>query len=278
MTSGDLAANLAVVRARMTDAARRAGRDPAGITLVAVTKTQPLQALAAARAAGLTDLGENRVQEAEAKIAGWTGPAVTWHLIGHLQTNKARRATRLFDLVHSVDSVALAAVLNDESRRLGKVLPVLLEVNVAGEAAKSGFADDESFWPAAEAIAAMPYLRAAGLMTVAPVVARPGDARPVFRRLRELRDQLARRCPEAGWRHLSMGMTDDYEVAIEEGATIVRLGRAIFGPVSDRRLASQNQPLSIAGVPDVASSCTRLPAQLTRPGTTLHMKGRDKPC
>lgn len=230
MTAVGLAASLTLVRARIDEAAQRSGRDPAAITLVAVTKTQPLERLAQASAAGLADFGENRVQEAAEKIGAWQGPPVTWHLVGHLQGNKARRAARLFDLIHSVDSVALAALLDDECRLLAKRLPVLLQVNAAGEAAKSGFAPDEALWPAAAAIASMTNLEPCGLMTVAPIAANPEDARPVFRRLRSLRDELARRVPERDWRHLSMGMSDDYQVAIEEGATLVRLGRAIFGP------------------------------------------------
>ena len=226
----DLAANLALVRQHMAAAASRAGRDPSAITLVAVTKAQPLERLTAAGSVGLTDFGENRVQEAAEKIGAWPGPPVTWHLIGHLQGNKARRAAGLFGMIHSVDSVALAAMLDDECGRLGKRLPVLLQVNVAGEVAKSGFAPDDGLWPAAAAIASLKNLEACGLMTVAPIAANPEDVRPVFRRLRSLRDELARRLPQADWRHLSMGMSDDFEMAIEEGATLVRLGRALFGP------------------------------------------------
>ncbi|CAG0940388.1 partial Pyridoxal phosphate homeostasis protein, partial [Anaerolineae bacterium] len=158
-------------------------------------------------------------------------PNLTWHLIGHLQSRKVKDAVALFDYVHAVDSVALAKRLNDRAGALGKTLPILVEVNVSGEATKFGFAfaQREFFFDAARAIIALPYLDAQGLMTMAPMVAQPDDARPYFRALRELRDELRTRFPERAWQHLSMGMTDDFTAAIAEGATIVRIGRAIFG-------------------------------------------------
>lgn len=234
-----IADNLAAVRERVAAAARRAGRDPAAITLVAVTKTHPPELVAEAIAAGAADLGENRVQEAAAKIAalGDQRQALRWHLIGHLQRNKARLAAELFDLVHSVDSLRLAEAL---ARQLppGRALPVLLQVNVSGEASKEGFdlagglenrQALAALLPEVEHIVALPGLAVRGLMTIAPIVGDPEQARPIFRRLRELRDELARRLPQARWDELSMGMTDDFEAAIAEGATIVRVGRAIFG-------------------------------------------------
>ena len=216
-----VAENLAVVRERIAEACRRAGRSPDEVTLVGVSKGFPAELVVEACAAGLTDLGENRVQEAAPKIEALTARGVRprWHLIGHLQTNKAKTATGLFAIIHSVDSVRLAEAL---SHRASEPLPVLLEVNVAREPAKFGFAPEE-LSSAHSTIAALPNLDVRGLMTVAPMADDPGRVRPVFRRLRELRDGL-------GLRELSMGMTDDFEVAIEEGATLVRVGRAIFGP------------------------------------------------
>jgi pyridoxal phosphate enzyme (YggS family) len=216
----DIKANVDVVRQRIERACRRVGRAPDEVTLVAITKTVPPLAIAAAFAAGISHFGENRVQEAVAKIGQLSDltPHPTWHMVGHLQTNKAKTAVELFDLIHSVDSVRLAEAL---SQRTQKTLPVLLEVNVADEASKSGFsmADVAS---ALKELSTLPHLAIKGLMTVAPLVDDPEQVRPVFRRLRSLRDSL-------GLEHLSMGMTDDFEVAIEEGATMVRIGRAIFG-------------------------------------------------
>jgi hypothetical protein len=225
-----IAANLAAVRADIAAAAEAAGRDPGDVELVAVSKTFPVAALRAAMAAGQTVFGENRVQEALPKIEALTGATSPggapprFHLVGHLQTNKARHAGA-FDMIESVDSLRLAAALE---RRLPRPTPVLIEVNVAGEASKHGFAPDE-VGPALTAIAPLGTLDVVGLMTVAPLVAEAEAARPVFRELRRLRDAEADRL---GPGHLSMGMSDDFQVAIAEGATIVRLGRAIFG---DRR-------------------------------------------
>jgi hypothetical protein len=224
-----VAANLQQVRERIYAAARRAHRDPGEITLVAVTKTLPSERIRQAYELGLRDFGENRVQEAAEKIGAWLGERPTWHLIGHLQRNKARLAVQLFDAIQSVDSVELARALEGHAARAGRHLPILLEVNVGGEASKAGFSPDQAFWQAVPQILALPHLEVQGLMTVAPVANDPQDVRPVFRRLRGMRDELRLRYPSVPWLHLSMGMTDDYEVAIEEGATIVRLGRAIFG-------------------------------------------------
>jgi pyridoxal phosphate enzyme (YggS family) len=216
-----IAARLDAVRGRMAAACDRASRDVSGVTLVAVSKTHEAQRIADAYAAGQRDFGENRVQEGAAKVEELraAGLAPTWHLIGHLQTNKVRAALEHFDILHGVDSERLAKAIGARAERPVKVL---LEVNVAGETSKEGVAATDA--PAvAAAIGRIPNIELAGLMTVAPMVDDPEDVRPVFRTLRELRDTI-------GLRELSMGMTDDYEVAVEEGATIVRVGRAIFGP------------------------------------------------
>lgn len=218
--SGSIAANIAAVRRRIADAAERVGRDPAGVRLVAISKTYPPAAVLAAWAAGQRDFGENRVQEAETKVpaVAEAGAQPVWHLVGHLQTNKIRTALGLFAMIHSVDSLHLAEAL---SRRATTAVAALVEVNVAAEASKSGFALDE----VAAAVAAMrrlPRLDVRGLMTVAPPVAQPEEVRPIFRALADLARRLA--LPE-----LSMGMSGDFAVAVEEGATLVRIGTAIFG-------------------------------------------------
>jgi pyridoxal phosphate enzyme (YggS family) len=211
---------IAAVRSRIDAACARAGRDPSGVTLIGVTKTHRADIVQAAYDAGLRHFGENRVQEGRAKIEALRSatPGATWHLIGHLQTNKIAAALECFDILHGIDSVRLAQAI---SERAGTPIDIMLEVNVAGEASKFGMRPADVAG-AVEAIGAMPGLRLRGLMAVAPVVDDPEDARPVFRRLRELRDA-------AGLTELSMGMTDDFEVAVEEGATFVRVGRAIFG-------------------------------------------------
>ncbi len=212
--------NLSQVRRRIEAACCRAGRAVDDVTLVGVSKGTAADAVAEACAAGLTDVGENRVQEAQEKIpaARALGARPRWHLIGHLQTNKAKTATELFAILHSVDSLRLAEAV---SRRAGERTQVLLEVNVAKDAAKFGFAPEE-VTSALTAISQLPNLDVRGLMTIAPQTHDPETSRPCFRRLRELRDGL-------GLAELSMGMTGDFEVAIEEGATYVRVGRAIFG-------------------------------------------------
>lgn len=216
-----VAEKIAQVRQRIAAACDRAGRVPDNVTLVGVSKGFPAEAAVQAIEADLEDLGENRVQEAAGKIDALSilGYRPRWHLVGHLQTNKAKTAAALFAIIQSVDSVRLAQEL---SRRARKLVPILLEVNVAQEASKFGFAPQEVA-AAAGAITSLPNLDLRGLMTVAPQTDEPEDVRPVFRELRELRDTV-------GLRELSMGMTDDFEVAVEEGATIVRVGRAIFGP------------------------------------------------
>ena len=221
---------LQAVRRKIEDCARRSNRSPQAITLVAVSKTHPAELVRQAIAAGVTDLGENRVQEAEPKIAAVGRHAARWHLIGHLQSNKARRAVSLFDVVHSLDSVELAQKLDGLCVEAGRdELPVLIQVDLAHEATKTG-ADEADLLPLARVVAECQRLRLAGLMTLPPFFDDAELARPFFRRLRELRDQLASQGlfgERAG--ELSIGMTNDYEVAIEEGATIVRIGTAIFG-------------------------------------------------
>lgn len=204
----DLAATIAAVRARL-------GNSP--VTLIGVTKKVPPDRVDAALAAGLTTFGENKIQEARAKIPLVSSRA-RWHFIGHLQSNKARDAVELFDLIHSVDSVKLAAELDKHAARAGKTQPILLEVNVSGEASKYGLAPADV--PAAlDQMAGFSHLRVDGLMTIPPA---GKDARPFFRQLRELRDRH-------GLRELSMGMSHDFEIAVEEGATMIRIGTAIFG-------------------------------------------------
>ncbi len=226
MVVNEVAANIERVREKIAAAAQCAGRNPDEITLVAVTKTIEPERVEQALAAGLSVFGESRVQEAKAKIPQVSGRA-RWQLVGHLQTNKARDAAALFELIHSVDSVKLASELDKWAERAGKTQPILLEVNVSGEASKFGLKPDTL--PAAlEQINTLTRLEVHGLMTIAPFAEEPEKARPHFRRLRQLRDALELKhglvLP-----HLSMGMTNDFEVAIEEGATMVRIGTAIFG-------------------------------------------------
>jgi PLP dependent protein len=223
-----LAENLAQVRSTIAAAARRAGRQPEEITLVAVSKTHPVELVKMAYNLGVTDFGENRVQEALTKISEFHPQGLRWHMIGHLQSNKAGRVASSFDCVQSVDSLHLAQVLHRHASEQGRRLPILLEVNIAGEESKSGLTADE-VPTVARQIATLASLEVQGLMTVAPLANDPEQVRPVFRALRGLRDRLQQEIPACSWLHLSMGMTDDYSVAIEEGATIVRIGRAIFG-------------------------------------------------
>jgi len=222
----DVAEAVAAARRRMAAAAERAGRDPAAVRLVAVSKTVPAERVAEAVAAGVTDLGENRVQEAVAKRP-LLPEDVRWHMVGHLQTNKAARAATTFSVVHSVDGLRVAEVL--ASRRpedLGD-LEVLLEVELTGLPGHTGFQPGD-LDAAVAGIGGLERLRLRGLMTMAPPVADPEEARPAFARLRRLRDEVEQRCG-VGLPELSMGMSDDFEVAVEEGATVVRLGRVIFG-------------------------------------------------
>jgi pyridoxal phosphate enzyme (YggS family) len=219
-----IADNVAALRARIEAAAARAGRDPAGVTLIgasAVSKGVSDAAVLEALDAGVSNFGENWLQEAEERLerlAARLAGRVTWHFIGHLQRNKAAGVLRAFDIIHSVDSLKLAERLSDRAQKPARIL---LEVNVVGEASKYGFAPSEVA-AAVNAIGRLPNLDLAGLMTMAPQVADMEETRPVFRTLRELREAN-------GLAELSMGMTEDFEVAIEEGATMVRIGRALFG-------------------------------------------------
>lgn len=227
-----IAERLARVRLRIETAARRAARPPEAVTLIAVTKTHPVEIIREVLAAGSHHLGENRLQEAEPKILHIPAadPArPVWHLIGHLQTNKAKVAVRLFDWIHSVDSLRIAEALDKECEKQGRdALNVLVQVNISGEDTKSGVEPHEVS-ALLRQLAELPRLRVRGLMTMAPYEAVPEETRPVFRGLRQLRDELARTAPPGvSLDELSMGMTNDFEVAIEEGATLVRIGRAIF--------------------------------------------------
>jgi pyridoxal phosphate enzyme (YggS family) len=228
LTEEHMAANIAHVRSIIAEAASRVGRAPEEITLVAVSKTMPVELVQIAYNLGVTDFGENRVQEALPKIASFHPQGLRWHMIGHLQSNKAGKVVNPFYCVHSVDSLHLAQTLSRHAGEQGKRLPVLLQINVSGEASKEGMplAGTSEL---ARQIVALPYIRVEGLMTIAPLVEDPEQVRPAFRKLRLVRDQLRAELPECSWQHLSMGMTGDYSVAIEEGATIVRIGRAIFG-------------------------------------------------
>jgi pyridoxal phosphate enzyme (YggS family) len=218
------------VRSRIEAAANRSHRDPKDITLVAVSKTHPADIVFQARTLGLTDFGENRVQEAETKIATLNQPNIRWHLIGHLQTNKVRRAVRIFDMIHSLDSAELAQRLEKNCSELGREqLAVLIQVDFAGESTKSGIAVD-ALPELLKVMKDCSHLSLQGLMVLPPFFEEPETVRPFFRRLRELRDELQTAGQFGAARgELSMGMTHDFEVAIEEGATMLRVGTAIFG-------------------------------------------------
>ena len=235
-----LAGNIERVQERVAAACARSGRPPSDVTLVAVSKTFPAEIVSEVYRLGLRNFGENRVEEAREKIPNTksqiSNPTsdLHWHLVGHLQSRKAAEAVALFDVIHSVDSVKLAEKLSRLCLEARRVMPVLLECNVSGEESKYGFpaatAMDKARWLAdVEAMLRLPGVRVEGLMTVAPIVSQAQDTRPVFRALWELRDEMATRFPQTDWRHLSMGMSGDFEIAIEEGATLVRVGRAIFG-------------------------------------------------
>ena len=237
-----VARSLTTVQERIAVAAEHAGRRSSEVTLIAVSKTFPAAAVHAAILAGQRDFGENRVEEAIGKIGEIAmTDAVRWHLIGHVQSRKVKEAIGLFDLIHSIDSAKLAAAF---SQRMASPIATrhpeqfLLECNVSGEESKSGFAlagweHNEvvraAFLRDVEQIAQLPHVRLRGLMTIAPIVEHPNQARPVFASLYALRELLRQRFPDIAWDHLSMGMSDDFEAAIVEGATLVRLGRAIFG-------------------------------------------------
>jgi PLP dependent protein len=225
MDEREIRGNLERVQAAIARACARAGRSPDDVLLIAVSKTVEVERITLAIAAGVAALGENRVQEAREKIET-LGRPVPWHLIGALQTNKAKDAARLFDWIHSVDRPELARELDRRARGLGRTVDALLEVNVGEEPQKSGVRPHE-IKPLLDALAGLSGIQIRGLMAIPPAAPDPEQTRPYFRRLRELRDA-------AGLEHLSMGMSADFEVAVEEGATMVRVGTAIFGPRPSR--------------------------------------------
>ena len=222
----DIRANLERVRERVAKAAERAGRRPSAVLLIGVSKTVEVARIREAIEGGVPALGENRVQEAKEKVAE-IGRPVPWHLIGHLQTNKVRDALELFDVIHSLDRLDLAKELEKRARARGRAVDALIEVNVAGEASKGGVSPD-GLGELLDAIAALSSVRVRGLMAIPPEAKEPDDSRVWFRALRKLGERH-------GFSELSMGMSGDFEVAIEEGATLVRVGTAIFGPRPPRR-------------------------------------------
>jgi PLP dependent protein len=227
-----IAENIVAVRERINAAARSAGRNSDEITLIAISKTFPAESIREAYASGLRIFGESRVQEFAGKAEALNDlQNVEWHMIGHLQTNKAAKAVQLFHTVDSVDSLHLAEKLNSAAQAAGKNLPALVEINVGGEAAKTGIApDSQELENILQAASRLTHLEIRGLMTVPPFTENPEGARPIFQRLRQLRDQIAaRNLPSVSMKVLSMGMSHDFEVAIEEGSTCVRVGTAIFG-------------------------------------------------
>lgn len=231
----DLAANLAAIQQRISAACARAGRDPRGITLLAVSKTHPPETIAALAGHGQVLFGENKIQEAKAKIPHCPGH-LRWHFIGHLQSNKCRDAVELFGMIQSVDSLALARELNKRAEQAAKSMPILLEINVAGEASKFGYPPEQMFAELAE-LNALPRLEIHGLMSIPPFAPVPEKARPYFQRLRELKAR-AEQALGAPLPELSMGMSGDFEIAIEEGATMVRVGTALFGERQSRLSAT----------------------------------------
>jgi hypothetical protein len=223
--------NLASIQQRIRDACTRAGRDPQSVLLLAVSKTHQPDAIAEAVNGGQIVFGENKIQEAKAKIPASPGKA-RWHFIGHLQSNKAREAVELFEMIHSVDSLNLAREISKRCEQAATQMPVLLEVNVAGESSKFGY-QPEKLLAELKELASLPRLTVQGLMTVPPFSPDVEKSRPHFRRLRELKSQCEQ-ILDVPLPHLSMGMSGDFEVAIEEGATIVRVGTALFGPRKTR--------------------------------------------
>jgi pyridoxal phosphate enzyme (YggS family) len=229
-TMDDIEQNLSQVRERMERAATRTGRDPGEIRLIAVSKTVPVERINEAIAAGATTFGENYVQEARHKIEEIGRPGIHWHFIGHLQTNKAKYAVRLFDLIHSVDSIKVAQALDTRAAAEGKVMDCLIETNISQEESKFGITSEYTLTLAQE-MTQLKNISLKGLMTMPPYFDDPESSRPYFIALRQLKETIEREgipLPE-----LSMGMTTDFEVAIEEGATMVRVGRAIFGERSE---------------------------------------------
>ncbi|NLL17759.1 MAG: YggS family pyridoxal phosphate-dependent enzyme [Clostridia bacterium] len=225
---GVVAANIAALRQRIAIAAEQAGRKPEEIELIAVTKTVDVPRIREAMAEGITSLGENRVQELTAKYEE-VGPEANWHLIGHLQTNKVKYIVDKVALIHSLDRMSLARELSKRAQAISRVVPVLVQVNIAEEESKFGLYRDEVI-PFIEEVRSMPGLKIQGLMTIAPLTGDPEEVRPVFRSLKELAVEIGNMgFPEVEMRYLSMGMTNDFEVAIQEGANMIRVGSGIFG-------------------------------------------------
>lgn len=216
------------IRTRIAKAARACGRNPASVRLVAVIKSVPILLVREALEAGVTILGENYVQEARAKISELSDYPISWHFIGHLQSNKAKYAVRLFDLIHSVDTHKLAGALNKQAKKIKKIQDILVQVNISAEATKSGVSIQDT-QKLLEDLRDFDHLAVKGLMTMPPFFDDPEKARPFFAALREIRNSLGQRLPHVTLNELSMGMTGDFEVAIAEGATLVRIGTAIFG-------------------------------------------------
>lgn len=228
MNYPQLSERLAEVRDRIATAQARAGREAEPVTIVAVTKTHPVEAARAALAAGVVDLAENRVQDLEEKVRQLAAENATWHLIGHLQRNKVRRALPLFELLHSLDSLRLAHELSRVANEEGRTVRALVQVNTSGEEAKGGFSSAEAV-DAVGRLAELPALRLEGLMTMAPFDVGDSILRRTFGATRRLSEEVARQVPAFRPEHLSMGMSGDYEIAVEEGSTIVRLGTVLFG-------------------------------------------------
>lgn len=224
-----LCARLASVRERVANAAGRAGRNASGVRLIAVSKTFSAEHVRAAAAAGQVDFGENKVQEAQRKIAELQDLPLRWHLIGHLQSNKAKKAGELFHVIHAIDDRQLLDPLDRTAQQVGRAIDLLVQVDLAGEATKHGLGP-EALFPIFEAAQRLQSARIVGLMLLPPAVEDPEHVRPYFTALRRLRDDLIRQgVPESSLRELSMGMSHDFEIAVEEGATMVRVGSAIFG-------------------------------------------------
>ena len=222
--------NLSQIKRRIIEAAKRAGRDPSGVRLLAVTKEQSDVTVAEGIQAGMTLLGENKVQEASSKIEALGRNGLEWHFIGRLQKNKVKFIFDLFDLIHSVDSLALAEAIHKTAQKIGSYMPVLLQINISGEESKLGI-DPLDLPQEIERVAKLEGVKIKGLMTIPPYTSDPENSRPYYARLRELRDTCSSlNIPRICLDELSMGMSNDYEVAIEEGATLVRVGTGLFGP------------------------------------------------
>lgn len=234
-----LAENLDLIQQRIRAACERAGRDPDSVTLLAVSKTHPPETIREAADCGLLLFGENKVQEARAKIPLCPGKC-RWHFIGHLQSNKVRDAVELFEMIQGVDSLNLAREINKRCEQASKRMPILLEVNVAGEASKFGYKPEQLLAELNE-LNTLPKIEIHGLMTIPPYTTDPEKARPYFRRVRELRMDCEK-ILGASLPHLSMGMSDDFEIAVEEGATMVRIGTALFGPRQKLNLRATKEP------------------------------------